>query len=76
MKRTGVYATKQQLEEVTNSYQLDFCTPIMATLPGGKVPRAKEDFRYMANRFALEAGLNKGNYAIDPETREFVGIEE
>jgi hypothetical protein len=48
----------------------------MAVLPGGKVPTPKEDFRDMATRFALEAGLEGDSFAIDPITREFIRIIE
>jgi len=70
-KKTGIFATEEQLAEITKSYQLEFNTPIMATLPGGKVPAPKEDFRDMANRFAKEAGIEGENFAVNPETREF-----
>lgn len=69
--KTGVFATEEQQKAVRDSFQLAYNTPVMATLPGGKVPKPVEDFRDMANRFAVESGLPEGNYAIDPETREF-----
>jgi len=73
-KNTGVFSTEKQLKDVSDSYNLAFNTPAMAILPGGKVPTPDEDFRDMANRFAVEAGLQQGDYGIDPESREFLQI--
>jgi hypothetical protein len=73
---TGKFASVEQQKAVNDSFQLDYCTPIMAVLPGGNVATASEDFRDMAKRFAMEAGLPDAVYAIDPITREFHIITE
>ena len=72
---TGKFASEDQLKQVTYAFHMDYSTPVMAVLPGGKVAQAQEHFQDMAKRFAKEAGLPDGDYAIEPNTREFHRIE-
>lgn len=73
---TGVFATIEQLQKVTAAFDIDYRSPIMAVGPGHTVITATEDFRDMAKRFAIEAGLPDALYAIEPNTREFHRIDD
>lgn len=72
---TGVYATEEMCEAIASAFRI-YSLPVMAgLLPGGEVYQPSESFQELATRFAEESGLEKGRYAVDPETKEFFRLK-